>query len=83
MENKKNTRTVRHIHVVRDAYGRPVRKKKKSKLKKVGIAAAVIAVIVPIVLAIRAFVTSEDAKKNRKLFTKKYKKFAKKIRNRF
>ena len=82
MENKKTT-TVRHIHIVRDAYGRPIRRKKKSKLKKVGIAAAVIAVIVPIILAFRAFVTSEDAEKNRKLFTKKYKKFAKNIRKRF
>lgn len=83
MQNKKTT-TVRHIHIVRDAYGRPIRrKKKKSKLKKVGIAAAVIAVIVPIVLAFRAFVTSEDAEKNRKLFTKKYNQFAKNIRKRF
>jgi hypothetical protein len=85
MENKNTTapvQHVRHVHVVRDAYGRPVRKK-KSKAKKIGIAAAVIAAIVPLVLMIRAFVTSEDAKKNRKAFTKKYKKISKNIRSRF
>ena len=85
MENRTNqppVQHVRHVHVVRDAYGRPVRKK-KSKAKKVGIAAAVIAAIVSITLIFRALVTSEDAKKNRKALSKKYKSISKKVRKYF
>lgn len=81
MENRNNAMPVRRPHVVRDENGRPLRK--KSKAKKVGIAAAIAAAIIPLILIFKALVTSKDAKKNRKMITKKYKSLSKKVRRYF
>ena len=73
-QNTKNVRPVRPVRAVAPA------KKKSGAVKKVGIAAVVVATLVSIALGIKALTTSKNAKKNKKRISKTYSRFIKKAK---